>query len=118
MAIHTSMSFLLLNAGILCLRTDGGLMALLTANNAGGQTLRRLLLPILSLLLLENWTELEVGRAGWLSAGAAKSLFMGLDALIFGGLIWANAARLQRADAKRELVEETLRESQETTQTN
>jgi PAS domain S-box-containing protein len=113
MAIHTSAAFLLLNIGILCLRTDGGLMALLLANNAGGQTLRRLLLPILLLLLLENWTELEVGRAGWLSAGATKSLFMGLDTLIFGALIWFNAGLLNHADIRRRLTEENFRKSQE-----
>jgi PAS domain S-box-containing protein len=115
MAIHTSVAFLLLNMGILCLRTDGGLMTLLMADNAGGQTLRRLLLPLLLLLLLENWVELEVGRAGWLGAGAVKSLFTGLDVLIFGALVWGNATWLNRAETRRKLAEERFRESQERT---
>ncbi len=90
-------------------------MALLASGSAGGQIARRLVPAALIIPIAVGWLRLEGQRAGLYGTEAGISLFALSNVLIFGGLIWANAARLQRADAKRELAEETLRESQERT---
>jgi PAS domain S-box-containing protein len=106
MAIHTAVLFLLLGAGIFCTRTDGGLMKLLVSDSAGGLLARRLLPSALIFLFALNWLESWVDRHDWFSSGAESSLFMLNDIIIFGALVWFNAALLHRADMKRRRAEE------------
>src|ERR1041385_3332549 len=112
MALHAGSAFLLLNAGALCLRDDG-LMALLRTNHASGQTLRRLLLPALTLLWLMNWAEFQAERAGWFTPGSTMALFTTANMIFFGTLLWFNAALLSQAETKRKAAEETLHASRE-----
>ncbi len=106
MAMHTAICFLLLGAGIFCARTDGGLMALLVSDSAGGLVARRLLLPALLLVFVINWLEAWIHRSNWFSPGAESPLFALGDIIIFGALVWFNAALLHRADMKRGRAEE------------
>jgi PAS domain S-box-containing protein len=113
MAIHTGMSFILLNAGILCLRPDKGLVALLASDSPGGEIARRLVPATLILTPFLGWLRLEGQRAGWYGTEAGISLFALSNIVVFGGLIWANAARLHRVNAERREAEAILRAEQE-----
>jgi hypothetical protein len=66
MAVHTAIAFLILSVGILCTRTDVGLLALLTSNSAAGSVTRRLAggagRPNASGLAVRNGTEGRVVR--------------------------------------------------------
>lgn len=115
MAVHTSGAFLLLNIGILCLRTDGGLMALLVSDSAGGQIARRLVPTALIVPIILGWLCLEGEKAGFWGREASVALFALSNVLVFGGFIWANAARLDRADMRRKEAEQSLREREEQT---
>jgi diguanylate cyclase (GGDEF)-like protein/PAS domain S-box-containing protein len=101
MAVHTSLLFLLLSAGILCLRTDGGLMALLASGTVGGRVALWLLLlaPPLPLLIdaLEN--RAQAGR--WLGAASPTPLFAVLDTILLGALIWVAGLWVQRIEVRR-----------------
>jgi PAS domain S-box-containing protein len=107
MAMHTAVCFLLLGAGIFCTRTDGGLMALLVSGSAGGLIARRLLLPALLLVFVINWLEAWIHHRNWFSLGAESSLFALDDIIVFGALVWFNAAWLHRTDVRRVRAEET-----------
>src|SRR3984957_10206068 len=107
MAMHTAACLVLLGMGIFCTRTDGGLMGLLVSESAGGLIARRLLLPIILVPLALNWTESQVDRAGWFSSETESSVFYIEDIVVFGALIWFNAALLHRIDLKRGRAEET-----------
>jgi len=107
MAMHTAACLVLLGMGIFCTRTDGGLMGLLVSESAGGLIARRLLLPIVLVPLALNWTESQVDRAGWFSSETESSVFYIEDIVVFGALIWFNAALLHRIDLKRGRAEET-----------
>jgi PAS domain S-box-containing protein len=113
MAIHTAMSFVLLNAGILCLRPDKGLVALLASDSPGGEIARRLVPATLILTPFLGWLRLEGQRAGWYGTEAGISLFALSNIVVFGGLIWANAARLHRVNAERKEAEAISRAGQE-----
>ncbi|HEY3932235.1 MAG TPA: PAS domain S-box protein [Verrucomicrobiae bacterium] len=106
MAMPTAICFLLLGAGIFCARTDGGLMALLVSDSGGGLLARRLLPSALFVLFAINWLESWIDRHNWFSSGAESALFMLNDIIIFGALVWFNAALLHRADMKRGRAEE------------
>ena len=108
MAVHASIAFLLLNMGIFCLRTDGGLMALLVSDSAGGLIARRLVPAALVVPIILGWLGLKGQRAGLFGNEAGLSLFAFSNVLVFGGLIWANAALLHHADTKRKQAEAKL----------
>ncbi len=110
LTVHGASCFVLLGAGLLCTRTDGGLMALLVSNSSGGLIARRLLLPMLLGPLLMNWVESRFTASGWVDAESASWLFILSDTLIFGALVWFNAVILHRVDVRRELAETVRRQ--------
>ncbi len=113
MAVHTSLLWLLLSAGVLCLRTDCGLMTLLTSSSSGGLVARRLLLPALCLPFVTNWLGAELKRRGWIGSGVELTIFSLCEVLVIGALIWANGALMDRAATERRKTGESLRASQE-----
>src|SRR5437867_558458 len=108
MAVHTAASFLLLSGGLLCLRTESGIMALLVSDSMGGALARGLVPAILVLPILFGWLLLQGQQAGWYGNEAGVSLLALANILIFGGLIWANATLLHRTDSGRKLAEEQI----------
>ncbi len=112
MAIHTAVTFLLLSTGILCERTDGGLIALLLTDGAGGASARQLLPPALFIPFALGWLRLQGQYAGWYGTEAGLFLFALSNVVVFSALVWANAARLHRSDMERKQAEEALRESE------
>ncbi len=108
MAIHTAGAFLGLSGGLLCLRADGGLMALLVSDSAGGDIARRLVPSVLFVPIILGWLRLQGQRAGWFGTEAGVALLTLASGLVFGGLIWANANLLHRTDSRRKIAEEQL----------
>ncbi|HEU5071042.1 MAG TPA: PAS domain S-box protein [Verrucomicrobiae bacterium] len=100
--------FVLLSVGLLCARTEDGLMALLVSAGAGGEVVRRQLLPALVLPVLVGWLRLKGQQAGWYGTEAGLTLFVSANVLIFGVLLWSNAALLHRADVERQRSEGQL----------
>jgi hypothetical protein len=108
MAIHTSGVFFILSAGILCSRTDGGLIALLVSDSAGGVIIRRLLPPALIVPIVFGWLCLQGQRAGWFGAEAGLSLFALSNVIVFGALAWINAAMLHHSDTERKKADRKI----------
>lgn len=108
MAVHAAIAFLFLSAGVLCLRTDRGLMSLLTSDSQGGIICRRLLLPAMVVPVTMGWIRLQGQRAGLYGTAEGVSLFALSNVIVFGGLVWAAAAALHRTDERRrEAVQKT-----------
>ncbi len=104
--MNSALLFLLLGAGILCTRTDGGLVALLISESVGGLITRRILVPAILTPLVLNWLELEANRHGWLAPQLEALVFMASDIITIGSLLWFNAVLLHRMDVKRGHAEE------------
>lgn len=113
MAAHTAATFLILGASILCTRTDGGLMALLISDTAGGVVARRLVPFALVIPIVLGWLRLEGQRMGWYGTEEGVALLALSNIVVFGALIWANAAGLHRSESERKQAGYALRESQE-----
>jgi PAS domain S-box-containing protein len=115
MAIHTALMLMLLALGALALRQDAGITALFVSAGAGGVSLRRLLPAALTVPLAAGALAQYALRSGWLGVEAGMSLFALSSAMVFAGLVWANAARLARAEAQRQRTQRALEASEERT---
>jgi PAS domain S-box-containing protein len=115
MAIHTALALMLLALAVLALRQDDGLMALFVSAGAGGGSLRRLLPAALTVPLAAGALALYALRSGWLGVESGMSLFALSSAVVFAGLVWANAARLARAETERKRTQRALEASEERT---
>jgi PAS domain S-box-containing protein len=115
MAIHTALSFIILGAGTLCVRSDAEVIALFTSDNAGGLSARRLLPAAVLVPLIAGWLPLYAGRAGWLGTEAGLSLFALSSVVMFGMLVWVNAILLNRTDVQRKQAQDAFQASEERT---
>jgi PAS domain S-box-containing protein len=115
MAIHTALMLMLLALGTLALRQDAGIMALFASADAGGGSLRRLLPAALTVPLAAGALTLYVLSHGWLGVEAGMSLFALSSAMVFAGIVWANAARVTRVEAERHKAQRALQASEERT---
>lgn len=115
MAIHTATLFLILSVGVLSLRVDFGLAALLASDRAAGFSVRRLLPAAILIPLIAGSLALHAERVGWLSTGASLSLFGLVIVILFAGLVWINAAALDRADRQQHAAQRALVASEERT---
>jgi len=109
MAVHTALLFLVLSVGLINLRPEAGLAALLVSDSAGSSLARRLLPAALLVPLLLGWLRVATLHAGWFKPEASNSLFGVANVLILGALIWANAALVHRSDSNRTLAENKAR---------
>ncbi|HTK74171.1 MAG TPA: response regulator [Gemmataceae bacterium] len=108
MAANTAVCFALTSVGILAARPDRGLMAVVSSSGAGGALARRLLPASILIPPVVGWLCLIGQRSGVLGTVTALSLFTLANIVIFTGLIWANAASLNRADRRRRRAERRL----------
>jgi signal transduction histidine kinase len=107
-AIYTTLSFSLLCLGIVSSRPDRGLVALLTAPDAGGFVARRLL-PLALLPLALGYLIVAGVQAGCFNFYYGLSLLLIATMVITAGLVAWNATVLSRVDGERERAEAALR---------
>jgi hypothetical protein len=88
-------------------------VALLTEGGLAGTIARRLIPAVSVMPFVIGWLRLQGQRAGWYGTEARISLFALANVLIFGALIWANAALLRSSDFKRGLAESKVRDQLE-----
>jgi PAS domain-containing protein len=112
MAVHTSVTLLILSVGILCTRTDAGLLALLTSDTLGGLIARRLVPAVLVVPVLLGWLQLKGQTTGWVGGAAGTEVFAVANVLILGALVWINARLLHTTDTQRNRASAALRESE------
>jgi diguanylate cyclase (GGDEF)-like protein len=110
MAAHTAFTFLVLGAGILSARPEGGLMTPLMDRGASGLTLRRLLPAVIGLPILIGWLRLEGQRRGFYNNELGVALTVAAHILFLAALVWWNSFQLLRIDARRREAEIQLRD--------
>jgi diguanylate cyclase (GGDEF)-like protein/PAS domain S-box-containing protein len=112
-AFPITMAFILLCAGILSVRPDRGLMALLTNKSAGGITARRLLPAAFFIPLAIDRLQYLGQKAGLYDATFGLVLLTLSSMIIFTILIAWNARLLLQLDMQRDRAENTLRKALE-----
>lgn len=107
-ALQTAVSLLLLSIGLLSVRPDRGLAALLASSTAGGALTRRLLpaaILIPGVIGALAWSALLAGRA---AAWDAISLMVIAMIILLGALAIWNGSIVNRGDLERERAEAIL----------
>jgi PAS domain S-box-containing protein len=84
----TAVAILALGLGVLCARPHEGLMATVTADDPGGRTIRRLLLPMILLPLALGWMRLAGERYGLYQAALGTAMMMLIFIIVFSTLVY------------------------------
>jgi signal transduction histidine kinase len=111
MALHTALTFVVLSAGLLCLRPDRGLMTIVTSDSAGGVVVRRLLPAAILVQIAVGWLRLTGQQAGLYGTELGVALMVVSNTVVFSVLIAWSASLLHRSDTERRRAEEELRQA-------
>jgi PAS domain S-box-containing protein len=117
MAVHTAGAFVLLGIAMLCARPDGGMMAIVTSQTAGGVVARRLLPAALGLPFVLGWLRLLGEHAGLWSFEAGFGFLVFAILTLFVMIVWRSARVLHRTDIQRQHVEVALRRAHDDLET-
>ncbi len=112
MALHTALLLLLLASGVLALRKDVGVTALLASEGPAGLSARRLLPAAFIVPLIIGALALYAQRSDALGVEQSFALFAVSSVVVFAGLVWASASQLHRTDMERRRAREALSASE------
>jgi PAS domain S-box-containing protein len=112
MALHVSISILMICLAFLFARPEEGLMDAVVDGGPGGLVIRQLLPAVFFLPLLLAWLSWQGVRAGWYEASFAMAVFVALTLNVLSYAIWAGGHVLRGFENKR-LAAEGLRASSE-----
>ncbi len=104
-AVHATIAFLALTAGILLARPEHGVTAILISESAGGVLARRLLLPALAVMPLLDYAVGASVKAGFLDAAREDTVHTTWLMVFITGLIIATARLLEKTDIRRTRAE-------------
>ncbi|MDP5018903.1 MAG: PAS domain-containing protein, partial [Dolichospermum sp.] len=113
MALHTSLTLIVISIGILRATSKQGLMRVITNNSYGSVIARRLLFPAIIIPFLVGWLILNGERAMLYDVGFAISLFAIVLIIIFSILVWQSAMVIDRLTRQRYRAEAALKINEE-----
>jgi PAS domain S-box-containing protein len=106
MALHSSMCFVALCAGILVARPERGLLVIVTSDAAGGVLARRLLPAAIVIPLALGWLTVLGQRADLHGPEFGAYLIVIWSIISFASVTWWNSGSLHRLDVERRRAEE------------
>ena len=101
MALHSSVTLLILCGGVLCSTADAGFMAPVTSEQLGGVLARRLLPAAVIVPIVLGWLRWQGQLRGYYDTAFGLALFTSANVAVFLALIWAHSGRLNRLDHDR-----------------
>ncbi|MFZ3065278.1 MAG: ATP-binding protein [Nitrospirota bacterium] len=113
MALHTSITFIVLSFGLLFLQPERGLMAIITSDTAGGITMRRLLPAAISIPVVVGYVRLMGERAGFYDIGFGLALMVVASITLLVVSVWWNSRSLYHIDIERKDAENEIRKLNE-----
>jgi signal transduction histidine kinase/CheY-like chemotaxis protein len=106
LAVHTSISLILLSAATLAANSKGRVVGLMTSRSAGGSLARRLVPISLCLPIALAWLRLVTVRGQLLDNQTGLAFLAAGFILVFTSITWWSASSLDRADTARALARE------------
>jgi len=110
-ALHAAVGFSALCIGIWCVRSDSGLMQVVTDRGTSGMLVRRYGLLALLLPVVFAWLRLQGEHLGWYSTEFGVAILALVNVFISASLIWVGARSLRLADRNEAIVQESLLEA-------
>jgi PAS domain S-box-containing protein len=108
-ALHTVVAFVCLCLAILFARANRGIMGVLLGDRVGSIMARRMLPFALFVPVFLGWLRVMGEKRGYYGTGFGSAVLVMTLVLMLVGLIWWSASTLNRADAQRRKVEESVR---------
>jgi len=112
MALHTTVSFILLSLGVLCVQPEVGVMAVITGRGSGGYVARRLMVAAIGLPVLLGWLVAEGEIRRWYGDQFGEVIAATASVAIFVLLIWKIGRSLDTQDAERAVLQQALNRSE------
>jgi PAS domain S-box-containing protein len=112
-ALHTAVTLFILGLGLLSVRADRGLLAVISEDRPGGQMARRLILAAVLVPFLLGWLRLTAQRAGYFDLGFGTAILVLSIIVFFLAIIWQSAAQLSHTEQRRLAAESVVREKEE-----
>jgi PAS domain S-box-containing protein len=112
-ALPTAIALMTLSLGLLALRVDRGITAVLSSNRAGGLMARRLLFMIFTVPFLLGWLRVIGQRAGHYDLGFGTAILVMAIIVIFSVVTWRSAAKLSRLEQQQLTAELMVREKED-----
>jgi len=109
MAINTAVGFVLLSVGVLCARSEDGLVALFIGDGPGGLLARRLVSAAFIIPPVLGWLALKGQTSGLFDAPGGLALLATATTLAMAVLIWLSAVSLDHSDRARRHAERNVR---------
>lgn len=109
-AFQTATILFAIGAALAALVPDRGFMSVLTRDDAGGDMLRRLLVPLVVMSVVTGWVRIGATEAEWLDLRFGVALRTLTEILITVALVTWAARALSRTDRAREDAEGRLRD--------
>ncbi len=109
MAINTAAGFVLLSVGVLCARSEEGLLALFLGDGPGAQLARRLVPAAFIIPPVLGWLALKGQTAGLFDPAGGLALLATATTLTMAGLIWLSAVSLDQSNHARVRAEQNVR---------
>jgi PAS domain S-box-containing protein len=108
MALHTSLTFLVLIAGIILARPERGLPATVSGSGVGSAAARRLLPFVIAFPVALGWLRLRGQQAGLYDTEFGLSVMTSATIVTFVAMVWWTARSLNRSDAERSHAQEEI----------
>jgi two-component system, cell cycle sensor histidine kinase and response regulator CckA len=112
MALHTSIAFILLAIGILCLQHDVGLVRVFASTGPGSFVARRMMPAAIVVPVLLAWL-VGLGENLWYGSQFSDVISATGEIIILVLLVWMIGRSLNKADEQRKITESALGESEE-----
>jgi PAS domain S-box-containing protein len=112
-ALPTAIAFMTLSLGLLALRVDRGITAVLSSSRAGGLMARRLLFMTLTIPFLLGWLRVLGERAGYYDLGFGTATLVLTIIIIFSAVTWRSAAKLSHIEQQQLAAELMVREKED-----
>ncbi len=109
MALHTSITFIVLSFSLLFLQPERGLMAIITSDTAGGITMRRLLPAAIGIPVAVGYVRLMGEQAGFYDIGFGLALMVVASITLLVISVWWNSRSLYQIDIERKDAENEIR---------
>jgi two-component system cell cycle sensor histidine kinase/response regulator CckA len=113
MAIHSTVAFCVLSAGILFARPDRGVVGIIASETAGGAMARGLLPAVLLVPGLLAWSSFAGQRAGYYQTIFGLALLTLGNVIAFGIVVLLSARSLYHLDVERERADAALWQNRE-----
>jgi PAS domain S-box-containing protein len=110
-ALHTTITFIILSTAILSLHSNRGIMVILTGVSTGQRLIRRLLGTAILILPFFGWLSLLGKRKELYNTEFCLSIEVMLSIVIFAFLIWRSALVIDRKDTEYKQIEKQLYEA-------